>query len=156
MPSLGSNLLLRPVEPADIVVVDTKPQTVLEASATEDSILVGGKGNTTFVSAAANDTLIGGTGHDQFVFNASAGSTGHDTVINFTPGQDHIDLDYTAFTPGDPNSFSAWLASHATTSGSDLLIDLNVDTLHPNQDTILLKNVTALHANDFIIPTNNA
>jgi hypothetical protein len=92
------------------------------------------------------------------VFKASAGSTGHDTVINFTPGQDHIDLDYAPFISGDAISFNAWLTSHATTSGSDLLIDLNVDNLHPNQDTILLKNVNlaALHANDFIIPINNA
>jgi hypothetical protein len=139
----------------DILVVDTKPQTVLEASATQDSILVGGKGDTTLVSAAANDTLIGGTGNDQFVFNANAGSTGHDTVINFTPGQDHIDLDYAPFIAGNENSFSAWLASHATTSGSDLLIDLNMDGLNQHHDTILLKNVTAaaLHANDFILPS---
>jgi hypothetical protein len=144
----------------DILVVDTKPQTVLEASATQDSILVGGKGDTTLVSAAANDTLIGGTGHDQFVFNDTVHGTGHDTVYNFTPGQDDIKLNYNGATAPftDQNSFNTWLASHATTSGSDLLIDLNPDNLHPGQDTILLKNVTAaaLHANDFIIPTNNA
>jgi hypothetical protein len=87
------------------------------------------------------------------VFNTSAGNTGHDTITDFAPGQDKINLDYAAFTSGDTNSFNAWLTSHSTVSGSDLLIDLNPDNHHANLDTILLKNVTLanLHAGDFIV-----
>jgi VCBS repeat-containing protein len=141
--------------PNDIVVVDTKPHAELDANASQDNILVGGKGDTTLVGNTGNDTLIGGSGHDQFVFTADSG---HDTVINFTPGQDHINLDYVAFTPGDINSFNSWLTSHSTVSGNDLLIDLNVNGQDLHHDTILLKNVTlaGLHANDFNLPAGFA
>jgi hypothetical protein len=68
-----------------------------------------------------------------------------------SPGQDKISLDYQAFDPNVPNDFANWLATHATVS--DVLIDLNVDGLHPGFDTILLKNIATanLHAGDFIV-----
>ena len=71
-----------------------------------------------------------------------AKGSGHDTVNDFTPGQDMIILDYHAFNSLQPNDFIHWLASHGSTAnGHDMLIDLNVDGPHPGVDTILLKNV---------------
>ncbi len=56
-----------------------------------------------------------------------------------------------------PNDFAHWLASHATVVSDGVLIDLNPDGDHLNQDTILLKQVAIanLHANDFILPGNS-
>jgi VCBS repeat-containing protein len=110
--------------------------------------LFGTAGADTLNGLGGDDLLIGLGGADTFVFNAGSG---HDTVADFAPGQDQIRLDYHAFDAAGPNDFSNWLATHATTSGSDVLIDLNVDGLHPGVDTILLKNVAtaSLHAGDF-------
>ncbi len=100
-----------------------------------------------------DDLLIGLKGADTFVFNAASGGSGHDTIADFVPGQDKISLDYQAFGSGESNDFTDWLNSHATVRGGDVLIDLNVDGVHPNVDTILLKNVNiaSLHSNDFIL-----
>ena len=110
--------------------------------------------NPTLSSTADNDIIYATSGNDQFVF-AAAGN-GHDTILDFNrQGQDHIRLGYEAFAPNGPNDFAHWLASHATAVNGDVLIDLNVDGQHLNQDTILLKNVALanLHANDFILPS---
>ncbi|MEA2940674.1 MAG: hypothetical protein QOD09_1203 [Bradyrhizobium sp.] len=100
-----------------------------------------------------DDFLIGLGGDDTFVFNAASNGSGHDTIADFTPGHDHIELDYAAFVDGDTADFNTWLTSHSTQQNTDLLIDLNVDGQQPNVDTILLKNVTlaSLHINDFIL-----
>ena len=110
--------------------------------------------NPTLFGTAGKDIIYATEGNDQFVFEATTG-TGHDTIIDFTPGQDAIELDYNAFDANLPNNFSTWLEGHATARGADVLIDLNVDHLHPNQDTILLRNVSlaSLTANDFILPS---
>jgi VCBS repeat-containing protein len=85
-----------------------------------------------------------GTGYqDQFVF---AANSNHDTILNFTPNQDHINL--TAVVPTDIDA--AWIAQHAaasSTNSADTLITIDA------ADTILLKGVNAanLHASDFIV-----
>jgi VCBS repeat-containing protein len=100
-----------------------------------------------------DDLLIGLGGDDTFVFNAASRGSGHDTIADFTPGHDHIELDYHAFDAAGQNDFSSWLRTHATdiNNNNDVLIDLNVDGLHPGLDTILLKNVVSasLSAGDF-------
>jgi hypothetical protein len=122
---------------------------LLFGSAGNDT-LNGGSGNDLLVGGAGNDFMSGGPGNDTFVF---AAGSGRDIVSDFIPGQDQISLDYHAFNAGD---FGSWLTSHASSvnSGHDVLIDLNVDGLHPGVDTILLQNVGAvanLHVGDFIV-----
>ncbi|WP_244552516.1 VCBS domain-containing protein [Bradyrhizobium sp. Ghvi] len=85
-----------------------------------------------------------GTGYqEQFVF---AANSNHDTIVNFTPNQDQIDL--SAVVTAD--SVSDWMAQHVAaspTNSADTLITID------SADTILLKGVTAgsLHASDFIV-----
>jgi VCBS repeat-containing protein len=85
-----------------------------------------------------------GTGYqEQFVF---AANSNHDTIVNFTPGQDHIDLSAVVTT----NNISTWMAQHVTaspTNSADTLITIDA------ADTIVLKGVSVgnLHANDFVV-----
>ena len=60
-----------------------------------DNTIIGNDGNNTLTGGAGYDTLTGGTGIDTFVF--TTGDTGavlgkRDTITDFTPGTDHIDL----------------------------------------------------------------
>ncbi len=110
--------------------------------------------NDVIIGDAQDNVLHGLGGNDTFVFNAASNGSGHDTIVDFAPGQDHIQLDYFAFIPGNTSDFGDWLTSHSVQQNTgDLLIDLNVDGVHPNVDTILLKNVdlAGLHINDFIL-----
>jgi VCBS repeat-containing protein len=92
----------------------------------------------TLAGTTGKDVMFG-TGHqDQFVF---AANSGHDTIVNFTSGTDHIDLS-TVVTASDSQT---WLDQHATTSGLDTLITINAS------DTILLKGVAHVQASDFIL-----
>jgi VCBS repeat-containing protein len=115
--------------------------------------LFGTASGDTINGLGGDDLLIGLNGADTFVFNAAAsGGSGHDTIADFTLGQDKISLDYHAFDAvAGPNDFSSWLRTHATDIKSDVLIDLNADGLHPGVDTILLKNVASanLQVGDF-------
>ena len=112
--------------------------------------LTGSQFNDILTGDSGNNILFGNGGSDTFVFNASSGN---DTIGDFIAGQDHIELDYAAFEPDIPGGFNSWIDSHATAVGSDLLIDLNNDSV----DTILLKNVSlaSLHASDFIVPAGS-
>jgi VCBS repeat-containing protein len=96
------------------------------------------------LSGTTGKDVFFGTGYqDQFVF--AAGSN-HDTIVNFTPNQDYIDLSAVVTTA----SVSEWMAQHVAaspTNSADTLITID------SADTILLKGVSAssLHASDFIV-----
>jgi Ca2+-binding RTX toxin-like protein len=90
-----------------------------------DDVLNGGAGN---------DLLIGGSGGDVFQFSANFG---HDTALDFHPGEDLIEIDHTVFA-----DFSALMA-HTAAVGTDTVItadannsitlhDVGVATLHPS------------------------
>jgi VCBS repeat-containing protein len=126
-----------------------------------NNALYGTTGADTINGLGGDDLLIGLKGADTFVFNAASGGSGHDTVADFTPGQDKISLDYLAFDANDPNDFSTWLRAHAAdihsniNNTNDVLIDLNADGHSAGVETILLKNVVSasLQASDFILHT---
>lgn len=62
------------------------------------NVLSGGPGNDVLVGSGGNDTLVGGLGSDVFVFNVLANSNNMDTVIDFQPGVDKIQLSRSVFT----------------------------------------------------------
>ncbi|WP_334443938.1 VCBS domain-containing protein [Bradyrhizobium sp. AZCC 1610] len=99
-------------------------------------------GNDVIFSTAHDDILKGGVGADQFVF---AEHMGNDTIADFLPGQDKIDLlTNLPFTPDNAASFQSWLTSSAVAqTGVDTLIQFDG----------LLSNVAKanLHMSDFIL-----
>ena len=60
-----------------------------------DDILVGQGGNDVLIGATGNDVLVGDQGRDSFVF-APEGPSDWDVIIDFTRGEDKIDLSYFA------------------------------------------------------------
>jgi Ca2+-binding RTX toxin-like protein len=108
--------------------------------------LTGTSGKDVIFATGSDDTLSGGAGADQFVF-APEQSPSADTITDFAPGQDHIDL--RAFSEVDSANIDSWLSTHAvqsTANPADVLITLG-------DDTLTLKNVTvsSLHVGDFIV-----
>jgi VCBS repeat-containing protein len=97
----------------------------------------------TLVGTTGKDVFFGTGDQDQFVF---AANSNHDTIMNFAPGQDHIDLS-AAVTTSDA---STWISQHVAaspTNPADTLITIDA------ADTIVLHNVAvaSLTAKDFIL-----
>lgn len=90
------------------------------------------------------DVFLGSSVAEQFVF---APQSGKDTILDFSPSQDQIDL-RAVVTTDDVNG---WMAQHVTAVGADTLITID------SQDSITLKNVAAssLHASDFIVSSHS-
>nr|WP_155262602.1 VCBS domain-containing protein [Bradyrhizobium sp. BR2003] len=97
----------------------------------------------TLTGTSDKDVFFGSGYQDKFVF---APSFNHDTILNFTPGEDQIDLS----TVVSASTFSTWFDQHVATSptnSADTLITVD------GADTITLHNVAkaSLSQNDFII-----
>lgn len=75
---------------------ETSGRFVLEGGAGDDN-LSGGHGADVLIGGAGADVLAGGAGADRFVYFSAAESTGanHDTLVDFTFGEDVIDLPVT-------------------------------------------------------------
>jgi VCBS repeat-containing protein len=96
----------------------------------------------TLAGTTAKDVFFGTGYQDQFVFGAGFN---HDTVMNFTPGVDHIDLSAVVST----GNTATWFSQHVTAAANPADTLVTVDAA----DTIVLHNVQAanLTANDFIL-----
>ncbi|MHC2331250.1 VCBS domain-containing protein [Bradyrhizobium sp. USDA 4454] len=97
----------------------------------------------TLTGTSDKDVFFGSGYQDKFVF---ASNFNHDTILNFTPGQDQIDLSTIVST----STFSSWFDQNVTTSptnSADTLITID------SADTITLHNIAkaSLSQNDFII-----
>ncbi|WXU07237.1 VCBS domain-containing protein [Bradyrhizobium symbiodeficiens] len=121
---------------------DTVAITVTDGHGASDTVNLifnlSEEGPVTLASTEGKDVLFGTGYQDQFVF---AANSSHDTILGFAHGQDHINLTAVVTTDID----AAWIAQHVAASGSDTLITINA------MDTILLKGVASVQANDFIV-----
>ena len=115
------------------------------------AIINGTPGNDVIHATAANDVMTGGAGADQFVFAAQS-TPGSDTITDFRPGEDHIDL--RLFSEIDTANIDRWLQTHSAQSANnpaDTIITIGNDTLTLNK--VALAN---LHASDFIVTPHQA
>ncbi|MEY9110626.1 hypothetical protein ABH999_006822 [Bradyrhizobium yuanmingense] len=102
------------------------------------STFIASPGNTTLTSTSGNDTFVGSSQADTFVFGADFGN---DTIKGFVargPAHDTIEFSKSVF-----DSFASVL-SHATQSGTDVVIATGSDTL-----TLKNTKLGALTSNDF-------
>jgi hypothetical protein len=106
-------------------------------------------GNDTLISGPSNDQMWGDaatvaataqTGDDLFVFNrSSAANLGNDTIEDFQPGKDHIELQNYSGVAGFGD-----LSSHITDTSDGEMITFD------SQNTILVANDHHLTASDFL------
>ena len=114
-------------------------------------VVSGTPGNDVIHATAANDIMTGGAGADQFVF-APQSTPNSDTITDFKPGEDHIDL--RLFSEIDSANIDRWLETHSAQSNgnpADVIITIG-------NDALTLKNVAlaSLHASDFIVTPHQA
>jgi hypothetical protein len=129
----------------DAPVSNTSLFTVAEDQVSGTMTTFATSGDDVIFSTVHDDILTGGAGADQFVF---AKHMGNDTIADFLPGQDKIDLTDLPFTPDDAASFKSWLNSSAVAqAGVDTLIQFD------GNNSILLSNVAKANLNmsDFIL-----
>jgi 20S proteasome alpha/beta subunit len=109
-----------------------------QATASSGSAILGSTGSNTLKSTTGNDIFVGGGQGDTFVF---AANFGRDVIKDFNPwGSAH---DTIQFSKSVFDSFASVL-SHATQSGSDVVISTGHDTL-----TLKNTQLDALSKNDF-------
>jgi hypothetical protein len=131
-------------------LTDSVKFTVTDGSGNSDTVNFifnqAGQGpDITLTGTPEKDVFFGTESHDQFVF---AASSNHDMIMNFTSGQDQIDLSAIVTT----NDVEGWFSQHVAvspTNSQDTLVTIDA------ADTIVLRNITNVSVNDFILHPNN-
>jgi Ca2+-binding RTX toxin-like protein len=119
---------------------------------TGNDILFGGVGRDTLDGGLGADTLYGGADEDTFVYNRidqSPKTAGYDTIRDFTPNSDAIDL--SAFHLTYAAAFSGAAQVITTTNGINTTVWIDADGDSLADMRIFLQGATGLHASDFIL-----
>ena len=120
---------------------DGNDQTVIGAVGID--VLKGGGGDDTLNGGANNDKLTGGSGKDHFVFDTAIGGTtpvtaNVDTITDFKPGTDRIELDHTIFKGiGSHGTLAAKyfrVGGHAANKSDHLIYNANTGVLSYDPD----------------------
>ena len=133
-----------------------------------DDSLFGGDGADLLDGRLGNDALAGGSGADQFMFRTAPGPGNVDTISDFEPGVDKIDLDPAIFgglashagAPLDAGTFAAGAGAAAPGAAACMLYDTAAGNLYYDGDgtgagapvmVAHLLNSAALAATDFFV-----
>jgi Ca2+-binding RTX toxin-like protein len=161
-------------QPGDVAiqVLNRYRETVTGTGANEtilsgigNDTLDGGAGNDVLNAGAGLDRLTGGLGNDVFQLTTAASTTNTDTIVDFTVGQDRIEVKGTLFglgaTPKPLPGGQFGLGSTATTLQQRLLYDASSGTLYYDKDGMnpanapvkiaVFSNKPMLSASDFFI-----
>ncbi|WPO98927.1 retention module-containing protein [Pseudomonas sp. HR96] len=128
----------------DDVLIGNDKGNVLNGGLGNDT-LIGGSGNDTLIGGMGNNTLTGGGGSDTFLWQQ--GNTGHDTVTDFKPGSNTLDLSQLLQGHSDANSLDDYLHFQVTGTGDNLMTTIQVSSsaaATPTQ-TIDLQGVNLAH-----------
>jgi Ca2+-binding RTX toxin-like protein len=113
-------------------------------------VIQGGAGNDTLIGGGGADTLTGGAGHDTFVYRMP--SEGGDTITDFHPGEDILDLHQLMHAVGysgtDPVADHVLQLEATASGGTAVVIDPDGSgTAHAAQTLVTLEHVLpgALH-----------
>ncbi len=102
--------------------------------------LRGGAGDDRLIGARGGDRLTGGTGADLFFFNSLEANPKVDTIADFAPGEDHIQIARSVFSAlgahaiGPLASTELALGAVATTPGQHLVYDVTTGGLYYDRD----------------------
>ena len=123
----------------------------LEGQGGVDS-LEGGTGNDTLNGQRGNDLLEGGEGADTFIFTYAIGSGwGNDTITDFSPEEDIIDLSAAYLTPGDVEINAVGSNVHIEDGNGNSIILLNTDLADITPDNILFSESSYDTSAEFIV-----
>ena len=117
-------------------------------------VLIGGAGDDRIAGMDGADTLAGGPGADVFVYENAGQSSGgaYDTLIDFDPGEDKIDL------PGAVSGFADAIESGALSTESfddDLAAALGADGLGAGQAVLFTPDDGDLAGTVFLVVDGN-
>lgn len=133
-----------------------------------NDVLRGGGGNDVIAGGTGKDTMTGNSGNDRFDFNSTTESglttSTRDVIVDFTRGQDKIDLstiDAKPATSGTNDAFS-YIGTQAFTAAgqvriipdminSTITVQVNTDADASAEMTIRLNGLSTLAASDFIL-----
>jgi predicted extracellular nuclease/Ca2+-binding RTX toxin-like protein len=120
-----------------------------------NDVLTGGGGNDMLIGGAGRDRMVGGAGNDTFAYNGASESTstGYDTLVGFTRGQDLVQVadvartSYGADVTGrlDDASFDIDLGNavrNSLTTGSAVFFNVNAG--NHQGETFLLVDVNGI------------
>jgi Ca2+-binding RTX toxin-like protein len=132
---------------------ETDGRLILFGGAGADE-LIGGAGDDRIAGMDGADTLSGGAGADVFVYDNAGQSSGaaYDTLLDFDPGEDRIDL------PGAVSGFADAIESGALSTESfddDLAAALGADGLGAGQAVLFTPDDGDLAGTVFLIVDGN-
>lgn len=125
---------------------DINVSMLMIGSETQNDILKGGNKSDTMVAGSGNDRLdgslgrdvmTGGAGADKFVFSAAISPSNVDTITDFRPGQDKIELSHTVFkalSVGDLPTGAFQIGLKASTAQVHILYDAKNGGLYYDAD----------------------
>jgi Ca2+-binding RTX toxin-like protein len=129
----------------DLIYGAATDKDILDGGAGDD-VLNGGAGADILIGGAGADILTGGAGHDLFVYRAldAAPDEGGDTITDFRPGQDWLDLRgvlrSTGYAGDDPVR-DGWLRFIETAAGTEIRLDPDGADGNPDLALVTLKGL---------------
>lgn len=143
-------------------IIGNDANNVIDAGAGAFEFINGAGGNDILIGGAGHDEIMGGAGNDIFRFTTA--SEGPDFFYDFTPGQDHIQLNAASFgigTAANPlvTGVSFIEGTNVTSAVPTLLYNQANGYLFYDQDgtganapsvLALLNGTPALHVSDFL------